>query len=178
MLWAAFSVAFYGFLRVSELTSLRWCDVSHFGDQISITLHQSKTKDAVSASTRQTHPLAHVMLLNVIAASVVVPLLEPCSFKQADLPHYLVLLSPELFGNCFSKLGSIPSLISHTGSPVAAATTAAAAGLPVWLIKNLGWWSSNAYLSYIHQQLALTSEICKLLVRTDASQQPIWDPDS
>jgi len=43
MLWAGFSMAFYGFLRASELTSLCWCDVSHFGDHISITLHQLKT---------------------------------------------------------------------------------------------------------------------------------------
>ena len=33
---------------------------------------------------------------------------------------------------------------------IGAATTAAAAGLPVWLIKNLGRWSSNAYRTYIH----------------------------
>ena len=38
---------------------------------------------------------------------------------------------------------------------IGAATTAAAAGLPVWLIKNLGRWSSDAYLSYIHQQLPI-----------------------
>ena len=43
MLWAAFSIAFYGFLRVSEYTDLRCGDVPHCGDPISIPLHQSKT---------------------------------------------------------------------------------------------------------------------------------------
>ena len=34
--------------------------------------------------------------------------------KQADLIHYVVLLSPELFGNCFNKLGLIPWNTHHT----------------------------------------------------------------
>jgi len=59
-----------------------------------------------------------------------------------------------------------------------AATTAAAAGLPACLIKNLGRWSSNAYLTYIHQQPALTSKIYKLISSTDASSQPVREPDT
>ena len=43
MLWAAFTMAFYGFFRVSELINLRWSDVSFLSDHISVTLHQSKT---------------------------------------------------------------------------------------------------------------------------------------
>jgi len=61
---------------------------------------------------------------------------------------------------------------------IGAATTAAAAGLPAWLIKNLGRWSSSAYLSYIHQQPSLTSKVYELLSRMDASNQPTWEPDT
>ena len=43
MLWAAFTMAFYGFLRVSELINLRWSDLSLSLDHISVSLHQSKT---------------------------------------------------------------------------------------------------------------------------------------
>ena len=43
MLWAAFTMAFYGFFRVSELINLRWSDVSFSLDHIFVTLHQSKT---------------------------------------------------------------------------------------------------------------------------------------
>ena len=32
---------------------------------------------------------------------------------------------------------------------IGAATTAAAAGIPAWLIKTLGRWNSKAYLAYI-----------------------------
>jgi len=43
MLWAAFTMKFYGFLRVSKLTSLKWSDISISADHVSVTLHQSKT---------------------------------------------------------------------------------------------------------------------------------------
>jgi len=43
MLWAAFTMAFYGFFRVGELVNLHWSDVSFSPDRISITLCQSKT---------------------------------------------------------------------------------------------------------------------------------------
>jgi len=43
MLWAAFTIAFYGLLRVGELTSLQWSDIAFSPDQFSISLCQSKT---------------------------------------------------------------------------------------------------------------------------------------
>ena len=62
MLWAAFTIAFYGFLRVGELISLKWNDVSFSSDCILITLHQSKT-DAVlkSKSLGPNHLHVHAM---------------------------------------------------------------------------------------------------------------------
>jgi len=60
---------------------------------------------------------------------------------------------------------------------IGAATIAAAAGLPAWFIKQLGRWSSNAYLTYIHQQPSLTSQVCELLSHTDASRESTWKPD-
>ena len=44
MLWALFTLAFYGFFRVSKLLSnLSWSDFTLSLNQMSITLHQSKT---------------------------------------------------------------------------------------------------------------------------------------
>ena len=43
MLWAALTMAFYGFFRVSELINLRWSDVLFSLDHISVSLHQSKS---------------------------------------------------------------------------------------------------------------------------------------
>jgi len=43
MLWAAFTMEFYGFLRVSEFVDLCWCDIGCSDDYIFIFLHQLKT---------------------------------------------------------------------------------------------------------------------------------------
>ena len=70
------------------------------------------------------------------------------------------------------------SLYASHSFHIGATITVAADGLPAWLIKNLGRWSSNAYLKYIYQQPSLSSKIYELLSYTDASNQPTWEPDS
>ena len=182
MLWAAFSIAFYGFLRVSEYTNLRWGDVSHCGDHISITLHQSKTDPfrrgcnirlfRTNSSTCPCHAFERYSSLHSSASSCT-PFLQAGRFDPLSCAAVTRALRQLL------QQAGIDSLkYSSHSFRIGAATTAAAAGLPVWLIKNLGRWSSDAYLNYIHQQPSLTSEIYKLLSRTDASQQPTWDPDN
>jgi len=60
---------------------------------------------------------------------------------------------------------------------IGAATTAVAAGLPPWLIKTLGRWSSDAYETYIQPAPAFFQAIPHLLARTDTRQQPDWNPN-
>ena len=60
---------------------------------------------------------------------------------------------------------------------IGAATTAAAAGLPPWLIKTLGRWHSDAYLTYIRCPDSIFSVVPQMLAKTDADHQPPWDPD-
>ena len=45
LLWSAFTLAFYGFLRASEFTSssLQWSDVQFSATTVAIDLRQSKT---------------------------------------------------------------------------------------------------------------------------------------
>ena len=43
LLWAAFTLSFYGFLRASECLSLTWSDMLIFNNYITITIRQSKT---------------------------------------------------------------------------------------------------------------------------------------
>jgi len=61
---------------------------------------------------------------------------------------------------------------------IGAATTAAAAGLPTWLIKAMGRWSSDAYQTYIHCPASILQSIPQLLSKTDAAVQPPWDPNA
>ena len=60
---------------------------------------------------------------------------------------------------------------------IRAATTAAAAGLALWLIKTLGRWNSDAYETYIQPAPAFFQAIPHLLARTDTRWQPDWNPD-
>ena len=71
LLWAAFTTAFYGFLRVSEFTSsssdattLRWSDISLSSSTLTISLRQSKTDPfrrrhtlSISATNTSTCPV-------------------------------------------------------------------------------------------------------------------------
>ena len=60
---------------------------------------------------------------------------------------------------------------------IGAATTAAAAGLPPWLIKRLRRLHSDAYLTYLRCPDLVLSSVPQVLASTDASHQPSWDPD-
>jgi len=61
---------------------------------------------------------------------------------------------------------------------IGAATTATAAGFSAWLIKTLGRWKSDAYLTYICYPNTVLSAIPHMLASVDASNQPSCDPDS
>ena len=177
MVWAAFTQAFYGFLRCSEFTypgvySLRpqfdlGTDCVSFypslvcPQHIVVTLKSSKTdfsrRDqsvviakapgtvcAVSAmqqfflTTRPSRgPLFSFRSGRILTRSAVICLLR-------DAARCTGLLYHSLKGNSFR---------------IGAASTAAAAGLPDWLIKVLGRWSSDCYQLYIRtpQQVLLSA---------------------
>ena len=182
MLWAAFTMAFYGFLRVSEYTNLRWCDVTLSVDHITITLHQSKTDPFrrgctvkifnTNSSTCPWHAFDRYRKLSGDVAPTA-PVYQAGRFRPLTRAAVTKSLRQLL-----QQAGLNDSQFASHSFRIGTATTAAAAGLPAWLIKNLGRWSSNAYLTYIHQQPSLTSKIYELLSRTDASGQPTWEPDS
>ena len=101
----------------------------------------------LSQSTAQTHLLAQS---------------EPCISTQLRSHYYIELALCLIVENSpHSDITSaLHHLLQHTehhqqqyashSFRTGAATTAAAAGLPAWLIKTLGRWRSNAFQSYIH----------------------------
>lgn len=161
--WAAFSLAFYGFLRASEFTapSPSWYsstehltvgDVSCSTNSVRIVLRHSKTNQfgkvepiTVGSNGTSTCPLR--AMVKYLA-------------RRAQFPHGpLFILSSGRYmtrkdvsnttKTLLRRAGFNPSGFSSHSYRIGAATTAAAVGLPDHLIQRLGRWRSNTYQVYI-----------------------------
>ena len=84
--------------------------------------------------------------------------------------------SPAVFGLIYRQL----VLMRRAGHSfrIGAATTAAAAGLPSWLIQTLGRWSSDCYRRYIHMASNTLCKVAAQLASTSAHGVPVWRPTS
>ena len=191
MLWSAFTLAFYGFLRSSEFTS---------------------------PSASQFNPLVHLSTTNVsftstgcltlhLKASKTDPYRQGCSLLIAPshrsvcvlraLRKYLALrltsgTSPlyvfqsgnyltrakvtTIIRTLLQRLGISSELYASHSFRIGAATSAAEASLPPWLIQTLGRWSSNCYTLYIRTPPSVLQKVPGLLAATDTSGQGIWNP--
>ena len=164
MLWAAFTLAFFAFLRVGEFTSptqgffdanrtLLGSDISLQQEDIHIRIKVSKTD-----------PFRHGS--NVIIAPSGSDICAVTAYKsyrdihrfQGHLPAFQFSDGKFLTRQAVSS--AIHQLLTQAGIPDAhlynthsfrsgAATTAAEANLPDWLIKTLGRWRSDSYQVYI-----------------------------
>jgi len=67
--------------------------------------------------------------------------------------------------------GYSPQLYCTHSFRIGAATTAAATGLPPWLIKMLGWWNSDAYMTYVQSPTSLIRTVSIILSRTSISEE-------
>jgi len=74
-----------------------------------------------------------------------------------------------------TQIGFNQSSFASHSFRIGAAITPAAAGIPSWIIKSQGRWSSNAYLSYVHCMPTLTPAVLELMSKTDATHQPPWE---
>ena len=180
LLWSAFTLAFYGFLRASEFTSssLQWLDIQFSTTTITIDLRQSKTDPfrqghtiAIQATSTSTCP---VQAINCFA--------EVSTLRSGSL-FYGGRFTPlsrdqltEVLRHLLQQAGHQQHLYSSHNFRIGAATTAAAAGLPAWLIKSLGRWSSDAYQTYIQCPPETLRLIPSLLARVDTSKQTPWNP--
>ena len=162
MLWAAFTLAFFGFLRGSEFT----CKSSSFDPTVHLCLRditfipniQSPNHMLVSIKRSKTDPFRKGCTLTIQG-------LPPLSVLWW-LWDYLLQCKPAATGPLFtftngkwlsraSLAKELRSALQCCGLPadhyfthsfrIGAATTAAAACVPSWLIKVLGRWSSDCY---------------------------------
>ena len=182
MLWAAFCSAFYGFLRAAEFTShsvhsfdpyrtLLRADVVQRGHGYTITLRASKTDPfrkghsiTLTSTATSTCPVAALDKYLTLTANI------PADTQFSD---GRLLTRQEVTDSICTLLASSnvqPHHFSSHSYRIGAATTAAAAGIPDWLIQTLGRWSSQCYQTYIQTPLPLIQESLRKIAAVSASQ--------
>ena len=167
MVWVAFTLAFFGFLRCSEFT---YQGVTHYRSQLdlstdaisfypslanlqhmSVTLKASKTDFFRQGNTltiaRTPASLCAVTAMQNFFLAVQPPPGPLFSFQSGRL---LTRSSVSALLRDAARHAGLPykSLKGHSFR-IGAGSAAAAAGLPGWLIKVLGRWSSDCYQLYI-----------------------------
>lgn len=189
MLWAAFLIAFFGFLRASEYvsptikqfdqeTTLLVTDVLPTKNQIQIRIKASKT-DPFRHGCSIRYARTNDMLCPV---SATLKLLQIHPTKQGPLFTFndgTYLTRRRLNQILNIALPSPDAKQSQTSSHsfrIGAATTAAAAGFPKWLIQQLGRWNSDCFRLYLQVPDSTIEHVTQTLGSTLTAQNT-WDPD-
>ena len=73
------------------------------------------------------------------------------------------------------RLSILTELYASHSFRISAATTAAEAGLPPWLIQTLGRWSSNCFTLYIRTPPSILQKVPGLLAASHPLGQAIWN---
>ena len=180
MLWAASCLGFFGFLRSGELSAP---DVGDFDPEqhltvkdvavnnrenpeaISVRIKQSKTDPFrlgvtihVGKTGSKLCPVAAVLSYLVVRGMGEGPLFR---FRDGRALTRSALVSQ--LRKALSSAGFDPSKYAGHSFRIGAATTAAACGVPVDIIKTLGRWRSQAYQLYIQIPESQLSAISKKL---------------
>ena len=182
MLWAACCVGFFGFLRSGEITSP---EVGEFDPgqhltvkDVSVDRMENPTAIAVKIRQSKTDPFRHGATIylsrtNLPLCPVAALLAYLVVRGNSDGPLFLVrgkpLTRPQLVSELRAALevaGLEPAKYAGHSFRIGAATTAAACGVPVDVIKTLGRWKSQAYQLYVRIPDSQLADISKSLART------------
>ena len=191
MLWSAFTLAFYGFLRASELTSpsatqfnplvnLCCSDVSFTPEGcLSLHLKSSKTDPYRQGCSLliapSNHSICAVRSLRKYLSVHAVNGSTPLYVFQSGL--YLTRAKVTSTLHTLLQRLSIPTeqYASHSFW-IRAATTATEAELPPWLIQTQGRWSSNCFTLYIRTPASILQQVPTLLASASLSGHGVWSP--
>ena len=167
MLWASFTLAFFGFLRSSEFTCNGKFDIQIHLSRSDISFYPNifhPTSFEIVIKKSKTDPFRETATLTigksnstVCAVTALQDYMLQTSSRQPSLPLFQFMDGRNL--TRISLTNNLRALLQVCGLDsanfashsfrIGAATTAGAAGLPDWLIKVLGRWRSDAYQSYI-----------------------------
>ena len=190
MLWCAFTLAFYGFLRSPEFTSpsatqfnplvhLCFTDVC-FTTEGCLTLHLKSSK---TGPYRQGCSLLVARSPRSVCA--VRALRKYLSLRSISGASPLYVFQSGAYLTRARVTSTLRTLLRHLSIPteryashsfrIGAATTAAEAGLPPWLIQTLGRWSSNRFTLYIRTPPSILQKVPGILATSRPSGQGIWN---
>ncbi len=192
MLWAAFCLGFFGFMRAGEFTCLSlgtFTSDSLSPSDVAVNSHSSPSHMTVHLKRSKTDPFGAGTVLHLGATGTV---LCPVS----ALLGYLAIRSPEhgpLFvfrdGSTLSRPRLVQSLHQALNSAgvddsqfsghsfrIGAATTAAKAGISDSMIQTLGCWKSSAFTLYIRTPPQQLRAVSATLVRPHTPHPPTAHP--
>lgn len=165
---AAFLVAFFGFLRVGELTvnsrhgpiSLSEGDVHIRGlgrhEKMHVTIQRSKTDQAGRGCCIVIPPNDMAHLCPIHAVSAYLALRSPLGiafFRHFDSHPLTRHEFNAMLKRAITFLGLPVAFFSSHSFRIGAATSAAMAGVPDVCIQNMGRWASNTHRRYIRPNL-------------------------
>jgi hypothetical protein len=182
MIWAAISIAFFGFLRIGEMTCSSPFNSSIHLSRPDISFHNDQRHQDVFLQLRikasKTDPFRSSATITIGSNSSIC-----CPVKA--LQAYFSRTSSDYAGPLFCYSNGVPlsrsqftkelrRLLAQGGYNTAhyaghsfrigAATTAASQSLPHWLIQTLGRWSSDCYLRYIRTPINVLTDVSKRLI--------------
>ena len=167
MLWASFTLAFFGFLRSSEFTCNCQFDIQTHLSRSDITFQptlHSPTSFEIIIKKSKTGPFRETAKLIIAKSNSTICTVTALqdyflhtSTRLSTRPLFQFqdgrnLTRTSLTNNLRALLnvcGLDSARFASHSFQIGAATTAGAAGFPDWLIKVLGRWKSDAYQSYI-----------------------------
>lgn len=189
MLWAAFLLGFFGFLRCGEFTvpddssfdptcHLTPRDVSvdrhHHPSMVRVFLKQSKTDPFrmgvpifLGRSDGDLCPVAAILGYLVVRGSDDGPLFRFSDGRPLTRQRLVLQLQRVL-----AEVGVDSSRFSGHSFRIGAATTAAARGIEDSLIRTLGRWESEAYQRYIRLPRQKLAEVSAILGRASSNEAP------
>ena len=183
MIWAAISIAFFGFLRIGEMTcsgpynsSTNLCrsDVSFHnkkrGDNevfLQLRIKASKTDPFRASATitigSNSGMYCPVRALQTYLSRAPTDYAGPLFCYSNGVPLSRSQFTKEL-RILLAQGGHHPAHYAGHSFRIGAATTAASQGLPHWLIQTLGRWSSDCYLRYIRTPINVLTDVSKRLI--------------
>lgn len=161
---AAFALAFFGALRVSELVSpskrakggLQCEDLEFSTASVRIWIKRSKTDQMGKGAQLEVFRIAGSHICPVAAVTCFRdrrPPLPGSFLIRADGSSLSKFQFAAVFKKCLSAAGHDPNRYSSHSFRIGAATEAARAGLSVETVKRIGRWDSDRFKLYIRPHL-------------------------